>query len=470
MLHILQVNKDDISGGASNVAWNLFAAYRTLGHESCFAVGKKSGDDPDVIVIPNQEMRGTWEASWRRIQHQFEGLDGHLQSAWRFSRWAHFIANPAKWLDEYRGIEDFTFPGTWSLLQITKQRPDVIHCHNLHSDYFDLRSLPWISAQVPTIVTLHDAWLLSGHCAHSFDCERWRIGCGSCPDLSVYVSVKRDATRYNWKRKRNIYAKSKLYVATPSRWLMREVQDSILNQAIIEKRVIPYGIDLSIFRPADKDVARESLNIRQDAQVLLFAANGIKINPFKDYFTLRRALSLVAKRSCDRAIVFIGLGENESNERIDHAEIRFVPYQNDPQTVAKYYQAADLYLHAARADTFPNSILEALACGAPVVATAVGGIPEQIKGLRGNEANQGLNNFDPDEATGILVSPGDAEEMALGIEKLLGASELRRRLRENAVKDAEERFDLKFQVKEYLEWYGEIVRGFSPTNQLEGNG
>jgi len=71
-----------------------------------------------------------------------------------------------------------------------------------------------------------------------------------------------------------------------------------------------------------------------------------------------------------------------ATERIGQAEVKFVPYQSSPEDVAKYYQIADVYVHAARADTFPNTVLEALACGAPVVATAVGGIPEQIKGLR----------------------------------------------------------------------------------------
>ena len=52
------------------------------------------------------------------------------------------------------------------------------------------------------------------------------------------------------------------------------------------------------------------------------------------------------------------------------------------ETVAPYYQAADVYLHAAKADNFPRAVLEALCCGTPVVATAVGGIPEQVKGLK----------------------------------------------------------------------------------------
>jgi hypothetical protein len=58
------------------------------------------------------------------------------------------------------------------------------------------------------MLTLHDAWLLSGHCAHSFDCQRWKTGCGECPDLDVYPASPRDATACNWRRKREILAEA----------------------------------------------------------------------------------------------------------------------------------------------------------------------------------------------------------------------------------------------------------------------
>jgi len=73
-----------------------------------------------------------------------------------------------------RGHEDFNFPASWHLLDLPPRVPDILHGHNLHGCYFDLRALAWLSQQVPVILTLHDAWLLGGHCAHSFDCERWK--------------------------------------------------------------------------------------------------------------------------------------------------------------------------------------------------------------------------------------------------------------------------------------------------------
>src|SRR5204862_2786030 len=112
------------------------------------------------------------------------------------------------------------------------------------------------SHQVPLVLTLHDGWLLSGHCAHSLDCERWTIGCGHCPDLTLDPAIRRDATAYNWRRKHELFKNSRLYIATPSRWLMQKVERSMLATYVLGARIIPNGVDLPIFHPADQQAAR----------------------------------------------------------------------------------------------------------------------------------------------------------------------------------------------------------------------
>ena len=90
------------------------------------------------------------------------------------------------------GLENFNFPGSRGLLCLMSPRPGVVHCHNLHGGYFDLRFLPKLSARVPTLLTLHDAWLLGGPSAHSFGCERWTTGCGPCPDFTIPPAIPVD--------------------------------------------------------------------------------------------------------------------------------------------------------------------------------------------------------------------------------------------------------------------------------------
>jgi glycosyltransferase involved in cell wall biosynthesis len=152
-------------------------------------------------------------------------------------------------------------------------------------------------------------------------------------------------------------------------------------------------------------------------------------------------------------------GEAAPPEQLGEARIEFVPFETRPHVVARYYQAADLYIHAARADTFPSAILEALACGTPVIATEVGGIPEQIHALDGLSCNTPrAPRYSATHATGVLVARGDAHGMASGIEQLLQNQPLRRRLGQNARRDAEQRFDLARQVDAYLGWYRELLQ------------
>lgn len=442
-MRILQVNLKDSQGGAAQIAWNLHRAYCARGFESRLAVSRKFSSDADVFEIPHEPYKSSYARLLRGLGKQLEVLSARVRGLGRVGGFLIWLSEIPQQMEVARGRENFYAPGTAHLLEAFPQPPDILHIHNLHKDwqndrrdYFDVRELPRLSRAVPTAITLHDAWLLSGHCAHSMNCERWQTGCGQCPDLSIYPAFNRDATAYNWQRKKEIYSHSRLHVATPSRWLMDKVETSILAAGVASACVIPNGVDLTIFHPAAEE--RGALGLPSNARVLLFTADGIRANQMKDFETLRKAIAIVSEHVPQ--VIFLALGEAGNTEKIGRAEIRFVPYQKDAGLVARYYRAADIYLHAARADTFPNSVIEALACGTPVIATRVGGIPEQIKAGE----------------TGFLVNAGDAQAMADNIALLLHDAELRQHMGKSAAQDARARFDLEQQADRYLDWYQEI--------------
>jgi len=466
-LRILTVTTRGTGSGAERVAWNLFDGYRARGHGSWLAVGTRDTDDPGVFEIPNDACRTAWSRLWLSAGRPLLRRESRDRWAKPLRLLLAGIGDPARAAAQMLGHEDFHYPGTRRLLELPPERPAIVHAHNLHGGYFDLRELPQLSRRAPLVVTLHDAWLLSGHCAHSFECERWRTGCGRCPDLTIYPAVARDATASNFRRKKRIYSASTLYVAAPSRWLAGRLADSMLAPAARECRVVPNGVDLGTFTPGDRDAARERLGLPRDALILLFAANGILNNPWKDFRTLRRAVSLAAQSFPGRRMLLLALGEDAPPERAGAAEIAFMPYQPDHDLVAAYYRAADLYVHAARAETFPNTVLEALACGTPVVASAVGGVLEQVRGLRVPGADPTHAAHGVEHSTGALVPPGDADSLAAAIAALANNPGLRRRLGENAARDARGRFDQDGQVDGYLEWFREILarseHGASPA-------
>ena len=410
------------------------------GHESWLVAGSKYTNDKFVWELDHDPYRKGIPVIMARLWKPFRKYEHRRPGLRTLHRRTLLAVDPWRINNRLMGIEDFEFPGTAHLLDLTPKRPDVVQCHNLHGNYFDLRELVNLSHQVPVVLTLHDAWLLSGHCAHSFDCERWQTGCGDCPDLTIPPPVRRDATSFNWQRKREIFSKSRLYIVTPSHWLMERVKKSILLTAAAETKIIPNGVDLSVFQPGDKGSARTKIGIPPDTKVILFAGVDVRRNLMKDYPTLRTAIVLLAEYLQNQNIIIIELGEEAPAEHIGQTEIRFVAYQSDPKVVAWYYQATDVFIHAARADNFPTTILEALACGTPVVATAVGGIPEQIA----------------DGETGFLVPQGDAQAMAVRIEQLLRDDDLCQKMGRAAAEMARRRFNLQDASDNYLQWFESI--------------
>lgn len=453
MMNIVQINTLDVPGGAARVTGMLHGYFKRNGCRSKRIVGGKLGADPDTVELA-AAMRDTI-GKLSPVAKCLTRLSGLPRTLRRHT-------------EAITGMEDLGTPAAMHVAEMLPEEADVVLCHNLHGGYFDLCSLPALSKHYPVVLVMHDAWLLAGHCAHSFDCEKWTDGCGECPYLDVQYALKRDTSHINWLRKKRIYDSCRLYLITPSQWLMDKVERSMLKPAVIKSRVINNGVDQKIFCPGNKNAIRADLGIAVDDHVVMFAANGIRESIWKDYATMRAAVAEAALSMPEKHLYFLAVGENAPDEKIGTATICFVPYKT-PEEMTRYYRAADVYIHAARAENFPNTVIEALSCGTPVIATAVGGMPEQIKGLSYEGDISGLNYFDAEEATGILTPVGDAAALSRAMCHLFRKPEILQKLSVTAARDARMRFNLEATGNQYLEFLEEVIADWKAHAQA-GNG
>ena len=409
---VVTLNTTDVGGGAERIATTLAAGYRRRGWESWLVVGQQNTDDPWTFPI--------WSS--RHIDHSpYARLRSRAPRRVR------------KELLPRLGLEDHEFPQSHNVLEATGAVPDVVHAHNLHGPWFDIRALAPLSHRVPVVVTLHDSWLFTGHCAQPGSCARWRTGCGRCPDLAAEPAVRRDATRLNLRRKRAALAGARLHVACPSVNLLRRVESSAIAGAVIEARHVPNGIDVDLFTPGDRRAARADLAIGDADVVLLFVARDAYGSAYKDAATVEAAAAEVAS-SIGRPVRLVVLGLGRERPARDPLRIEF-PGLVGPPEVARWMQAADVLLHAAHDENAPLVLIEALATGLPVVATDVGGIAEVLAGH------------------GRLVAAGDDGAMAAAVSDALADPPERVSA---GVVHARTRHSTDAMVDAYLGWFDEL--------------
>src|ERR1700733_12673906 len=286
---IVIVNTADEGGGAERLSIAVLDGFLKIGLDAWLLVGNKSGNHSRVLSFyqsPFFDYRPYGDARLAREVERRRSADLSL------------------------GLEDFNHPYSHRISEMTGSPPDLVLCHNLHGGYFDLRVLSELSHRMPVALRLFDTWLQTGHCAYSLGCDRWRNGCGTCPDLTIPPSISRDATRDNLRRKQRIFQESRLFISAESRWMLDRARQSVLAAAALDWRHIPGGVDLDIFSPGSRGNARRRLGLDLDATLLLYVANEGAANRYKDFDTVRRALAALPSRKTGRSLALLVAGSN----------------------------------------------------------------------------------------------------------------------------------------------------------------
>lgn len=324
---------------------------------------------------------------------------------------------------------------------------DLLHLHGLHGGFLNYLALPLLTKTKPAVYTLHDIWAFTGHCTYSFDCERWRIGCGRCPYPEIPNAIRRDTTWMEWKLKARSYRQSNLTFVAPSMWIYRLAQESMLKQMPIQH--IPNGLDTDLYRPLDRDICRAALGIPAGKKVLLFASR--RINPstysVKGVDLLVRTLTdLPVSLRKEIVLLSMGVGREAFPQDFD-MPVMSLGFVESDRLKAIAYSAADLFVYPTRADNMPLVLIESMACGTPAVSFNVGGVPDLVR--------PGL--------TGLLADPEDAKQLSAKILQLLEDDHLRTRLSRQCREVAVKEYNLDLYVNRHIALYQQTL-GADPAS------
>ena len=315
---------------------------------------------------------------------------------------------------------------------------DLIHLHNVHGYYLNLSFINYLKTnKYPVVWTLHDAWPFTGSCAYYFECEKWKHGCGKCPNLRTYPKNYVDKSKNMWDRKRKLFSSGwNPVLITPSKWLADEVKKSFLNNHKI--KVINNGINTNTFKPRNSKPVRKKLDIPINKKVILFVAANLsdKRKGAKYFF---KALSYL--KNDNYMVVTIGKKyENQFND-ID-IEIRQLGYIYERKKLSEIYSMSDVFCTTSLDEVFGLTVTEALSSGTPVVAFDVGGIPEQIK-----------------DGCGFIVKTKNTNKLARKIKLLLEDEKLNKKMSQKASVKAVNNYSIEKMVNEYKKTYDELMEG-----------
>lgn len=141
--------------------------------------------------------------------------------------------------------------------------------------------------------------------------------------------------------------------------------------------LIPNSLDTSTFRPHNQQQVRQELGMDLDKPTLLFVSEFVD-NQRKGFRYLNEALHQLAESPIHQHLNLAVVGRGNGSDLPKSMKIHSFGHVSDETTMAKIYAAADLFIIPSEEDNMPNTVVESLSCGTPVVAFAAGGIPELI--------------------------------------------------------------------------------------------
>ena len=423
-MKILHINTYD-RGGAANACLRLHEGLLNAGVDSKVLVKHKSHNNiPEIYEFSVEVKKTLSERLKRKIQRILKefGLYKPKLPVWKKEKQDLYNLRP-------NGLEMISSPK--SNIDITSnnlfREADIIHLHWV-ADFLDYQTF-FTKCKKPVVWTFHDQNPFLGveHYAEKFlspDNQGFPI-VRQINDLELKIEEK-----YK-KIKQEVFTNTPLNIVALCNWMKNEIIGSQMFP-LAKISIIPNGIDANQFKILDKSFCRNLLNLSLDKKIILFVSCSIDNNRKG----LNYLLSAFEKIKTDNLIICsIGEKSYSQNKTLHYIELGKIA---DQRLMNAAYCAADLFVIPSLMDNLPNTVIESLLSGTPVVSFPVGGMVDMIKHKK--------NGYIAKEISVDALSEAINCFFEKGVEFSADA------IRVNAI----ERYDISVQVKNMLQLYNEI--------------
>jgi len=422
---VSHINTYDQMGGAARAAYRLHLGLLGIRVESRMLVRWKHSREGTIHCADPGERPPRLEKDFRLI----EAVQEHYIRRYRTP-----VSNT---------LFSFPYPGVDIGARPEIQGADIVNLHWV-TDFLSPVTLGRLfRSGKPVVWTLHDQEAFTGGCHYSAGCRGYEEGCRDCPQLQddplgLPAAVLKD--------KQGLFEGADLTIATPSRWMAECARRSLLFRGR-RIEVIPNGLETNVFKPSYRPKAKERLGLDPDTRTILFGAE-YGTEKRKGFAELVRVLSNCRRDPSFEAwieegrICLLCFGYPPAEWEQAGLRVMSLGYLSSQEAVRNAYVAADVFVQSSLEDNLPNTMLEAMSCGTPVVAFVVGGMPDVIR--------SGENGF--------LVAPGDINGMAIAVIETLADEEKRACLGRNARRGIVDHFSLRHQAGRYLKLYESVLR------------
>lgn len=417
---ILSVNVSDSSGGAARAAYRIHCAVNQYGANSRMLVRDKTLNDETILSVSQFDHPSPIKHIYRYIQNKLKNKAQHYR------------------LDKYPGKEDVFMSDLRSASihgAFQKIDFDILHLHWINLRFLDLKELQ--NVHKPIVWTLHDCWPFTGICHYFYDCDRYVKSCGNCPFL--HSGKENDLSHQIWKQKKQLYNELDLHIVTPSRWLAEAARKSSLFSEF-PVTVIPNPINSVLYSPGEKQQACKVFELDSNKNYVLYGAMNAINDKNKGFIQLIDAIHYYSQTFNEEDFILLVAGAEKPLDGLQtKIKVQYLGAIQDDKKMVAAYRSASVVVVPSLSENLSNTIMEALSCGAPVVAFNVGGNSDMID----------------HQQNGYLAEPYDSEDLAKGIEWCIKHNE-DHHLSNNARKKVEENYSMEIVAKKYMDLYNSI--------------